>query len=220
MLKLSATVCVTDPSLCAYSNHKAQIPLLTPPLVLKATRVNHSLAPRKAPEGRAISILWVCLDANGVPACAGNCIAADPSLDSQSLQGPPPASPQQKPKRGSPVQFGSVFSPGSANSVSKLTGMFKSKSSKLDKDPSLPPKVKKGAPQKGLAVSEVDLWRPQSAEERQQCMDAYDLKVRFKVFGFRHLFKIGKLAKHAIPFCGMLSPVQQTLESCKHAISS
>lgn len=129
-------------------------------------------------------------------AYAGNGVATDTRDDPQSFQGQPPASPQQKPKRGSPVQFGSVFSPGSANSVSKLTGMFKSKSSKLDKDPSLPPKVKKGVPQKGLAVSEVDLWRPQSAEERQQCMDAYDMKVSFSCM---------ECCKHATSFRGIMS---------------
>lgn len=113
---------------------------------------------------------------------------------------------QQKPKRGSPMQFGSVFSPGSANSVSKLTNIFKSnKADKLARDSSLPPTPSSQVPPsgggypassggvaqqmtpaqgnagraspQGQGASEVDLWRPQSAEERQQCMDAYDMKV-------------------------------------------
>ena len=115
--------------------------------------------------------------------------------------------PLPKPKRGSSAQFGSVFSPGSANSVSKLTNMFKKDKKGSDApvtdpysqggDSSLPPtpsaggtgasnaslpptpRGRRGAPPKGQAgFSEVDLWRPQSTEERQQCMDAYDHKVR------------------------------------------
>jgi len=114
--------------------------------------------------------------------------------------------PLPKPKRGSSAQFGSVFSPGSANSVSKLTNMFKKDKKGPDApvtdpysqggDSSLPPtpraggmggssaslpptpRGRRGAPPKGQGgVSEVDLWRPQSTEERQQCMDAYDHKV-------------------------------------------
>jgi hypothetical protein len=104
------------------------------------------------------------------------------------------------------AQFGSVFSPGSANSVSKLTNMFKKDKKGPDApvtdpysqggDSSLPPtpsaggmggssaslpptpRGRRGAPPKGQGgFSEVDLWRPQSTEERQQCMDAYDHKV-------------------------------------------
>ncbi len=118
-------------------------------------------------------------------------------------QGPQPL---PKPKRGSSAQFGSVFSPGSANSVSKLTNMFKKDKKGPDApvtdpysqggDSSLPPtpsaggmggssaslpptpRGRRGAPPKGQGdFSEVDLWRPQSTEERQQCMDAYDHKV-------------------------------------------
>ncbi len=114
--------------------------------------------------------------------------------------------PLPKPKRGSSAQFGSVFSPGSANSVSKLTNMFKKDKkgpeapvtdpysqggdSSLPPTPSaggmggssasLPPtpRGRRGAPPKGQGgFSEVDVWRPQSTEERQQCMDAYDHKV-------------------------------------------
>ena len=130
-------------------------------------------------EAQTLSIGLTLSVTNITVAYTGNGSMADPSSEAQSFPG---GQPQPKPKRGSPVQFGAVFSPGSANSVSKLTGMFKSKSSKLEKDPSLPPKTRRGVPQKGLAVSEVDLWRPQSAEERQQCMDAYDAKVQ----GFLH----------------------------------
>jgi len=115
--------------------------------------------------------------------------------------------PLPKPKRGSSAQFGSVFSPGSVNSVSKLTNMFKKDKKGPDApvtdpysqggDSSLPPtpsagglggssaslpptpRGRRGAPPKGQGgSSEVDLWRPQSTEERQQCMDAYDHKVK------------------------------------------
>ena len=114
-----------------------------------------------------------------------------------------PAQPLPKPKRSSTNQFGSVFAPGSANSVSKLTNMFKKDKDKkgrqsmdtnqaeqhgalADAAPqsSQAPSVGlPSAPQRSQAtqgqgeVSEVDLWRPQSTEERQQCMDAFDYKV-------------------------------------------
>lgn len=126
--------------------------------------------------------------------------------------------PLQKPKRGSSSQFGSVFSPGSANSVSKLTNMFKKDKKGQAASPesqyngqggpeALPPSSAQGgsygappgaAPGQGAGaslglpptprgrrappppapqpVSEVDSWRPQTTEERQQCMDAYDAK--------------------------------------------
>ena len=112
-----------------------------------------------------------------------------------SSQGP--AQPLPKPKRGSSNQFGSVFAPGSANSVSKLTNMFKkdkkgsqsmganqfeqqggapavsAPQSSQAPSVSLPP-----TPQRAEGEpSEVDLWRPQSTQERQQCMDAFDHKV-------------------------------------------
>lgn len=121
-----------------------------------------------------------------------------------SSQGPPP--PLPKPKRSTSNQFGSVFAPGSANSVSKLTNMFKKDKDKKGR-PSMDanqfeqqgvlagatpqgnqappaglpptPSVQRGPPPQGQGdVSEVDLWRPQSTEERQQCMDAFDQKVR------------------------------------------
>ena len=119
--------------------------------------------------------------------------------------------PLPKPKRGSSAQFGSVFSPGSANSVSKLTNIFKKDKKGTEapaSDPyslgqtsglppasnagggvgaSLPPtprgRTPRGAPPKGQGgFSEVDLWRPQSAEERQQCMNAFDQKVSMVQF--------------------------------------
>lgn len=120
-------------------------------------------------------------------------------------QGPP--QPVPKPKRSTSNQFGSVFAPGAANSVSKLTSMFKKDKEKkghqsMDANhfeqqgtmvganlqgsqappASLPPtpSAQRGQPpSQGLGSgSEVDLWRPQSTEERQQCMDAFDQKVR------------------------------------------
>ena len=120
-----------------------------------------------------------------------------------SSQGPA-AQPLPKPKRGSSNQFGSVFAPGSANSVSKLTNMFKKdKDKKVSQSmdasqfeqqgtdagaigpasqgpPSLPltPSRKRGQASQGQGqFSEVDQWRPQSAEERQQCMNAFDHKA-------------------------------------------
>lgn len=115
-----------------------------------------------------------------------------------SSQGPP--QPLPKPKRGSSNQFGSVFTPGSANSVSKLTNMFKKDKDKkgrqsLDANQfeqqgaqavsapqssqapsvSLPPTPQRAEGQG--EPSEVDLWRPQSTQERQQCMDAFDHKA-------------------------------------------
>ena len=114
------------------------------------------------------------------------------------------AQPLPKPKRGSSNQFGSVFAPGSANSVSRLTNMFKKDKDKrvsqsMDASqfeqqgvdagaigpvsqgpPSLPPTPsrKRGQASEGQGqFSEVDQWRPQSAEERQQCMDAFDHKA-------------------------------------------
>lgn len=131
-------------------------------------------------------------------ACIGNGMMAPPGGDYDSKT---QSQAQQKPKRGSPMQFGSVFSPGSANSVSKLTNIFKSnKADKLGKDNGMPPNTgsmqpglpptpsynggggvrppsSSRVPPQGRGPSEVDLWRPQSAEERQQCMDAYDMKV-------------------------------------------
>lgn len=119
-----------------------------------------------------------------------------------SSQGPPP--PLPKPKRSTSNQFGSVFTPGSANSVSKLTNMFKKDKDKKGR-PSMDanqieqgvlagappqgnqappaglpptPSAQRGQPPQGQGdASEVDLWRPQSTEERQQCMDAFDQKV-------------------------------------------
>ena len=114
-----------------------------------------------------------------------------------------PAQPLPKPKRSSTNQFGSVFAPGSANSVSKLTNIFKKDKDKkgrqsmdtnqaeqqgalADAAPqssqapsvSLPSTPQRGQATQGQGeVSEVDLWRPQSTEERQQCMDAFDYKV-------------------------------------------
>ena len=113
-----------------------------------------------------------------------------------SSQGP--AQPLQKPKRSSANQFGSVFAPGSANSVSKLTDMFKKDKDKKGRQSmddnqfgqqggaqssqapsvSLPPTPQRAPATQGQGeMSEVDLWRPQSTEERQQCMDAFDHKV-------------------------------------------
>ena len=118
-----------------------------------------------------------------------------------SSQGP--AQPLPMPKRSSTNQFGSVFAPGSANSVSKLTNMFKKDKDKKGRQSmdanqfeqqgamagaalqssqapavSLPPSPQRAQPTQGQSeVSEVDLWRPQSTEERQQCMDAFDHKV-------------------------------------------
>ena len=113
--------------------------------------------------------------------------------------------PSPKPKRGSSAQFGSVFSSGSANSVSKLGNMFKKDKKGAEPmtdqysgqglDAGLPPTPRQGtgaslpptprgrrpAPPKPQGASEVDSWRPQSAEERQQCMDAYDHKVSLHV---------------------------------------
>lgn len=129
--------------------------------------------------------------------------------------------PLPKPKRGSSAQFGSVFSPGSANSVSKLTNMFKKDKKGSDapttgpysprEDSSLPPtpsaggmgggsaslpptpRGRRGAQPKGQgSFSEVDLWRPQSTEERQQCMDAYDHK------GFGRLGGLGEVDARAL----------------------
>ena len=130
----------------------------------------------------------------------GLTITAQPKTGSAAAQDfgsqPPP-----KPKRGSSTQFGSVFAPGSANSVNKLTNMFKKdKKGRQSVNASQPDQQQpESAPvsnqtasvslpstpsrQQGLAsqdhgqFSEVDLWRPQSAQERQQCMDAYDHKV-------------------------------------------
>ncbi|KAL0054820.1 hypothetical protein WJX82_002841 [Trebouxia sp. C0006] len=141
---------------------------------------------------------------------------------SQGYGSQPQASqPLPKPKRGSSAQFGSVFSPGSANSVSKLTNMFKKDKKGSDApvtDPysqggdssvpptpsagamggsnaSLPPtpRGRRGAPPKGQGgFSDVDLWRPQSTEERQQCMDAYDHK------GFGRLGGLGEVDARAL----------------------
>ena len=130
------------------------------------------------------------------------------SLQTGSSQGQV-AQPLPKPKRGSSNQFGSVFAPGSANSVSKLTNMFKKDKDKkqspsggagqyeqqsadagaigpVSQAPpnSLPPTPSRrrgpapqGQGQLQAQTSEVDSWRPQSLEERQQCMDAFDHKV-------------------------------------------
>ena len=109
-----------------------------------------------------------------------------------------PAQPLPKPKRGSSNQFGSVFAPGSANSVSKLTNMFKKDkkgSQSMDANqfeqqgaPAMSAPQSSQAPSVSLPPtpqraegqgepSEVDLWRPQSTQERQQCMDAFDHKA-------------------------------------------
>ena len=135
-------------------------------------------------------------------------ITAQPKPETSQAYGYPqegssqgPAQPLQKPKRSSANQFGSVFAPGSANSVSKLTNMFKKdKKGRQSMDDnqfeqqgalagaapqsSQAPSVSSPhTPQRAQAtqgqgeVSEVDLWRPQSTEERQQCMDAFDHKV-------------------------------------------
>ena len=63
---------------------------------------------------------------------------------------------------------------------------------------SLPPtsRGRRGGPPKGQGgFSEVDLWRPQSTEERQQCVDAFDHKVKLHLIsvmcsscGATHLF--------------------------------
>lgn len=111
-----------------------------------------------------------------------------------------PAQPLPKPKRGSSNQFGSVFAPGSANSVSKLTNMFKKDKDKkghqsmdanqFEQQGALPVSAPQSSqaplvslpptPQRAEGQgepSEVDLWRPQSTQERQQCMDAFDHKA-------------------------------------------
>ena len=156
-----------------------------------------------------------------------------------------PAQPLQKPKRSSPNQFGSVFAPGSANSVSKLTNMFKKDKDKKGRQSmdnnqfeqqgalagaappssqapsvSLPPSPQRAqATQEQGEVSEVDLWRPQSTEERQQCMDAFDHKVSLST-GKVTVISWTQLQKQSIDMRSMLYHLQPSPDCrprCLHA---